>query len=121
MQHCPNTFVYSVSLPFPTFEGPQRFPLDSAARLKIAALRRCTTAWMITTPQTVSANELFCSIAQYFLSSSRQADKLLAQNTNPPGAQKFRSIHECHLKSGLHLLSQFPNRNLRVPRINSSI
>jgi hypothetical protein len=75
---------------------------------------------MIATPETVSAGQPFCSIAQHFLSSGN-ADKLLTQSANPLGAKKFRGIHEFASKSAPPRIAQFPNSKLRVPRIDSSI
>src|SRR5579863_2418671 len=57
--------IFSFMNPSPRSRDPQYISLDCVFRESFAALRMCTTALMLATLQTVSADEPFCSNGQH--------------------------------------------------------
>jgi hypothetical protein len=80
--------------------------------MQLAALRRCTTALMVTTLQTVSAKRSFCSNQQHFLLQRRRT-QTAAMESKPESATKVSPhsrIHASNLRFNFFPVpqSEFP-------------
>ena len=107
IKHCPSTFAYSISLPLPTFERLRKNPSGLRRHHHFAALRRCTTAWMITTLQTVSAAKHFVQLDNIFV-RGLNAQRLPPPDGNPLPPEKFRGAYNSS--------TSFPTPFLLVPK-----
>jgi hypothetical protein len=89
-------------------------------RARLAALRRFTTALMITTLQRFAAAKHFVQIDNTFV-RGMNAQRLPPLDVNPLPPGKFRATHYFFSRSLTVPFLLFPDLNYEVPQIDSSI